>query len=393
MKIRVLLINLLLLTLFSPLPANGKERVLNILYTGSLQGELEPCGCSPKIDIGGVARLSGYLKENRKGLSPYLLIDAGNFSGDDTPQGRLKTETLLRAYGIIGYDAVAFREREAALPEDFLSQVSKQNKIRVIIDSPHYTKSLLTSRDKVNINIGTNTDGHEKGRLNILLSDAPLSDVEKGIKEWDVIILSSGEELEGPLKSNGTIIVSGSLKGKKLGILTLQLDKSGNIRNYRHRWLPLGSDIKEDPVVRGILNDYDSRVARLFQEDTALAAETDYLGAQKCAECHQPYAESWKKTRHAAAFAHLEQTGKSLDPECVGCHSTGFGETGGFHNIKSTPGLADVQCEECHGAGRGHLADPEKPLRPVKESVCLKCHTKDRSPDFNYPVYLEKIKH
>ncbi|RJQ54856.1 MAG: hypothetical protein C4526_04725 [Nitrospiraceae bacterium] len=388
---RILLINLLLSIFLAAPAAYGKERVLNVLYTGSLQGELEPCGCSPKTDFGGLARLSGYLKENKKKLSPNILIDAGNFSGEDTPQGRLKTETLLKAYGIIGYDAVAFGKREAVFREDFLSHVSKKNRIRAVYDSPHYTKSIMTKKDKLNIHLGTNPERYEKGKVNILLSDTDISDAET-IKGWDVIILSSGEEIEEPLKANGTIIISGSQRGKKLGILTLRFDNAGNIKDYRHRWQPLGSDIREDKAVRSVLNDYDLRVARLFKEDIKPLTEAKYLGVEKCAECHQPFVESWKKTKHAGAFSSLERVGKSFDPECVICHAVGFGE-GGFYNMEATPGLAGVQCEVCHGAGREHLPVMEKPLQPVTEPVCLKCHTKDRSPDFSYESYREKITH
>ncbi len=371
--------------------AYGKEQVLNIIYTGSLQGELEPCGCSPKTDFGGLARLSGYIKENKKGLSPYLLVDAGNFSSEDTPQGRLKTETLLKAYGIIGYDAVAFGKREAVLPADFLLPVSHKYKIKVVADSPNYSRAVLKNINKLNIHLGTNPEGPEKGKINILLSDINVSDA-KTIKGWDVIILSSEEILEEPVKTNSAIIVAGYPKGKKFGILTLHLDRTGKVTDFRHKWQPLGADIKEDKAIRQILNDYDSQVAGLLKKTEKPLTESAYLGTAKCAECHQPFVESWEKTKHAKAFSSLEHVGKSFDPECVICHTVGFAE-GGFFSMEATPGLANVQCEVCHGTGRKHLSDFEKPLKPVTVYVCLKCHTNDRSPDFNYPSYLEKIKH
>jgi len=131
----------------------------------------------------------------------------------------------------------------------------------------------------------------------------------------------------------------------------------------------------------------------LLKNESKPLAEISYLGVSKCGECHQPFVESWKKTRHAGAFPTLERVGKSNDPECIKCHTAGFGEKGGFYSAKTTPMLANVQCEACHGPGREHLLDLSKPMQPVAENVCLKCHTKNTSPDFNYPVYLEKIKH
>ena len=392
MKYLSLLILMLLIILLPP-AIYGQVKTLNIIYTGSMNGELEPCGCSPKTDFGGVARISGYLAgHNNNELSPCILIDAGNFTDKDTPQGRLKAEAMLKSFGIIKYDAVAFLKKEKGLPEDFFSPILKEYKIPVVSGMPPYEQSVSVNRDTFKINVSVDPENYREGRLNILLTDVSVR--ESGlIKGWDVIIVSSGEILDEPLKANETIIVTGYPKGKKLGILTLQIGRGGEIKNYEHRWQLLGSDIEEDTRVRDVLNDYDSKVAGLLTASENPPAGTSYLGAAKCAECHQLFEESWKQTRHAGAFSSLKQAGKSADPECVVCHTVGFGEEGGFRSIETTPELANVQCEECHGLDREHIDDFSRPMRPVTKAVCLKCHTQDNSPDFDYPVYLEKIKH
>lgn len=43
------------------------------------------------------------------------------------------------------------------------------------------------------------------------------------------------------------------------------------------------------------------------------------------------------------------------DATCLPCHTTGYGQPGGFVSIEKTPQLAGVQCEMCHGAGEGYL--------------------------------------
>ncbi len=391
MKINILT-GLVLLIIISPLASYGQGRTLNIIYTGSMNGKLEPCGCSPKTDFGGVARLSGYLSGHEKELSPYILIDGGNFASQDTPQGRLQAEAMLKSFGIMKYNAVALLKKEKAFPEDFFPSLIKENNIPAVSDSPQYKQSISVKQDTFNVNVSVDPKDYRKNTLNILLTDLSIS--ESGIIEgWDIIINSSGETLEEPLKVNETIIVSGYPRGKNLGILTLQIDREGNISDFKHSQQPLGNDIKEDVRVRNVLNDYDSEVAGLFKETEKQPAGATYLGVAKCAECHQPFVESWKKTRHAVAFSSLEQAGKGADPECIQCHSVGFREKGGFYTIETTPELANVQCEECHGLDREHIEDFSRPMEPVSESVCLKCHKKDNSPDFNYPVYLEKIRH
>ncbi len=392
MKLRVIFIHILMQLLLLSVVAYGQEGRINIVYTGDMDGELEPCGCSPKTDFGGVARISGYLAEHKNELAPYILLDSGNFSDKDTPQGRLKAAAMLKSFSLMKYDAVALSAREEILPDDFLRPLLKEYKVPVVSTLPAYSQSVAIERGGFKINVSTGPGSYRKDMLNIFLTGLSIPEA-KLITGWDVIISSSGEILDVPLKVNNTIIISGYPKGKKLGILTVQTDSTGKILEFQHSWQSLGTDIREDKSIRNILNEYDMKVARLLKEAERPLTGTTYLGVSKCAECHQPFAESWQKTRHAKAFSSLEQAGKSADPECLECHTAGFGEEGGFFSIETTPGLSNVQCEVCHGLDREHLSDYSRPMKPVTEAVCLKCHTESSSPDFNYQLYLEKIKH
>lgn len=388
----VILAGVVLSAIISLPAAYGQSGSLNIIYTGSMNGKLEPCGCSPKTDYGGVARLAGYIARHGRELSPYLLIDAGNFTARDTPQGRLQAEAMLRSFRIMKYDAVALLSNEKAFAEDFLPSLIRRYDIPAVSDSPPYDTSVLVKKDGFAVNISTNPKDYRKDALNIFLTDIPVSG-SAATGSWDIIISSSGEIREKPLKTNGTIIVSGYPEGKRPGLLRLQVDAKGDITGFRHEWLLLGGDSEENADVRNVLDDYDSGVAGLLKESGKPPGGTAYLGVAKCAECHQPFVESWGKTRHARAFASLRQAGKGADPECIACHTVGFGEKGGFYTIETTPELANVQCEECHGPDREHIEDFSRPMKPVSESVCLKCHKKDNSPDFDYERYLEKIRH
>ena len=392
---KCILICILILSVLLPAAVSGSNvhgRSLNILYTGGLDGELEPCGCSPKTDYGGLARISGYISANRKTLSPYLLMDAGNFSGKDTPQGRLKAETLLQSFAAMKYDVIAVQKNEAEFTGNFISSLIEKYKIPFVSNSNHYKLSISKTRNTLHVHVSADPGDIEENQFNILLTDLPLSEC-KEMQGWDVIITSSGEILEEPLSLNNTIIVTGYPKGKKLGILTLHIGANGKTTGFEHRWQPLGTDIEEDKKIRQILNEYDARVAALLKATKKPLKVTSYLGIAKCAECHQLFVDTWNKTGHARALLSLRNTGKSSDPECLVCHTVGFGEDGGFHSMDTTPGLANVQCEACHGAGRDHLTNYYKPMRQVTEAVCKRCHTKDKSPDFSYKDYLEKIKH
>jgi 2',3'-cyclic-nucleotide 2'-phosphodiesterase (5'-nucleotidase family) len=388
----ILFLTLIFSAVILPVAIYGQERSLNIIYTGSVNGELEPCGCSPKTDFGGLARLSGYLAAHRNELSPYILVDAGNFTDKDTPQGKLKAAAVLRSYSIMKYDAVAIMNNEKAFPHEFIVSLLKDHAIPAVSDALTFDQSLLIDREGIKVNISVNPDGNRKDAVNVLLTDRPVSGAGL-IKGWDVIIVSSGDILDEPLKVDGTVIVTGYPRGKKTGILTLTNDSEGGVKKLSHKWISLGADIEEDAKVRSVLNEYDLKVSGLLKESAKPLAGDTYLGAAMCAECHLPYEESWKKTRHAGAFDILIKAGKSNDPECIACHSVGFGEKGGFFTLETTPELANVQCEECHGLDREHIEDFSRPMRRVTEKICLKCHTKENSPDFDYPVYLKKIIH
>ncbi len=373
--------------LFFPYASHARESVLNILYTGAMRGELEPCGCSPETQSGGLARLSGYISANKAALTPYVLVDAGNSFEGDKPQARLKSEALVRSFAVMGYDAAALHISKTDIDDAFITGLVAQHKAGALPQG----KSMKAVRDGLKINISSDEKLAKKGMINVLLSGRTVA-VLKDVKGWDVIVTSSGEELEGPVQAGKTIIVSGFPKGQKLGVLSLRL-KDGRVTGSTHRWQPLMKDVAEDPEVRSILKDYDQKVAALLKEEELKPViGGQYLGAESCVECHQSFAESWKTTKHAGAFATLERVGKSKDPECVKCHVVGFGEEGGFLSLKATPGLANVQCESCHGPGREHAAD-FGPMRPVGMDVCLKCHTPENSPLFNYQEYYEKIKH
>lgn len=378
-----------LLALLLPLRAEAAEK-LAILYTGNMRGELEPCGCSPDTQSGGLARLSAYISANSDNLAPFILVDAGNTLAEDTPQGRLKSEAMMRSFSVMGYDAVAFFNKSTPVPVDRLKALLG-NKVKTISDIAGKKRSAAIRKGKRAVNISIDPRAFKKGRLNVLLTDKKAADVNA--PGWDVVISSSGEEIKEPVKANGAIFVSGYLKGERLGVLTLELDKNGRISGYGHRWQMLGKDVADDPLVRGILKEYDKKVAELArQEEEKPVAKGLYLGAEGCIDCHQPHYESWQATKHSTAFSRLEDAGKSHDPECVVCHSVGFREEGGFVSKEATPGLADVQCEVCHGPGREHVKD-FMPMKPVDEGLCVKCHTPENSPEFDYKEYFNRIKH
>jgi hypothetical protein len=125
----------------------------------------------------------------------------------------------------------------------------------------------------------------------------------------------------------------------------------------------------------------------------------EYIGAKKCKACHIKQYKAWEKTTMAGSFDSLKAGVKAdekkkagidpekdytADPECLKCHTTGYG-----------PKLAGVQCESCHGPGSVYKATMkkiQKEKKPYKSDIlkaegmiipsedekgCMACHGGD----------------
>ncbi len=99
---------------------------------------------------------------------------------------------------------------------------------------------------------------------------------------------------------------------------------------------------------------------------SVLSQDYGYKGTKNCKKCHLKQFKSWKETNMSKAFEILKPGQRaeqkkgvgldpkkdySTDPECLPCHTTGYGQAGGFESEEKTPQLVGVSCEMCHGAG------------------------------------------
>lgn len=116
-----------------------------------------------------------------------------------------------------------------------------------------------------------------------------------------------------------------------------------------------------------------------------------FVGSQACEGCHQDEYKSFatyaKKSR---SFQSIEKLKESLTPEeidtCYSCHTTGYGQPGGFVDPERTPHLKNAGCEVCHGPGATHVTT-QKPgdiKRNLTKKDCEKCHISERVKAFRY---------
>ena len=135
------------------------------------------------------------------------------------------------------------------------------------------------------------------------------------------------------------------------------------------------------------------RVARQSGAPVPMLLRTDgYTGSEVCGVCHESEHQTWQLTTHAGAFDTLVTHAASADPECVGCHVVGFGQSGGFEISPPTAFLEDVGCESCHGRGGPHLS-PGFVTDDDYEPICVTCHDTKHSLGFEYAGFLPEVSH
>jgi hypothetical protein len=126
--------------------------------------------------------------------------------------------------------------------------------------------------------------------------------------------------------------------------------------------------------------------------EPAPPAEQTYTGVKQCSACHFKQYMAWKKTKHAKEAWESVPAKYRQDPNCINCHSTGFGSPTGFKDEATTANLKGTTCEACHGPGSAHekLCKPflsVKKLSPEQDkiardsiykilpgNVCQRCH-------------------
>lgn len=138
-------------------------------------------------------------------------------------------------------------------------------------------------------------------------------------------------------------------------------------------------------------------IATLFASAIpATSNQASFVGSKACEECHEEQYENFHKY---AKKAHSDNSVKimasDLSPaevkECYVCHTTGYGQPGGFVSYEETPDLGHAGCEVCHGPGSEHIAeggDPDLIKSDLTLEDCTTCHNEERVGAFNFKPLL-----
>ncbi len=408
------------------LPKEPPDLVL--LVTANRQGKLEVCGCPGKRaeDLAKVATLIQDLTNEmqRKGAAVGI-VEGGDFTG-----GPDVVPYILKAYKVVGYQCIVLSPRDEkrlsvirtnadgmqlvapANPENLQTfQLSGKTFSITLVnlgqppikDEGYWQRllprlkalkqpnNLLAAVVFVDRNSAMELAPRLKGTVNILLID-------------DALPLTTGEFSLGTTKASkevsGVSLVA--LPQSRATVLSLMVwANSQNRDSYRieGQWV-YATGRNDNPQVKKIVDEYyekrQKELEREMKELMKIASQRAYLPPEFCGECHQAQYEQWLSTGHARAIETLVNQ-KRMDRSCLTCHSLEFRMRGVVTEVKKR----GVECVDCHeelqdpATAKMHGQRPgERPTtRTVKDTVCVRCHDKQNSPNFNLQTYLPKVTH
>lgn len=406
---------------------------LTLIYSGNLNGELEPCGCSVEGNLGGLLRRATVIDRLRAENPDLFLVSGGGLMSGFAANGRLTNEYILKGFAALDYDALGVQWSDLTYGAD-LSALNPLPWVASNWRGEQFPRERTVTRGGQDLSFFTWLDtanspdqamlgdhaqasadtrelaaglarARRAGALTVLSTTLDLAAAERQLplEHVDVLLIRANYETYGePQRRGRTLVLQAGSRGMRLGRVDLQRDADGVITEWRHTVIPMPPSVPDAPRLAAWYAEYSAKIKEAYARAVALRkaqeqGQTPYAGESECKTCHRAAYDTWNASRHAQAFLALEEVNKSFDPYCIECHTVGFKEAGGFIDIEVTGQLSNVQCESCHGAARDHVASAgAKPVGKAGLSgpqMCAQCHTQPHSPSFDFSKYWPRIAH
>ncbi len=419
---------------------------------------------------GGLSRRHTMIRQLREQGWPVVAMDVGGFIKGFGKQTEIKFQMILDALKQIGYDAVNLGRNDLRLPAPLvLSLIATSgdepqrfvsaNTALFAFDADQWTaRRIVLERGGVRVGITSvlgkayyeeihNNDIafkepeqalaeimpelEQQTDLRILLAYAKEDEVlefARRFPQFQVVVSSDGpaEPPGSPqfVPGTKTLLVHVGEKGMAAVVLGIFDDPQNQIAYQR---VILDSRYPDSPEMHQVMVNYQSQLEALGLDGLEIRAvphprrevQGEFVGSEKCANCHEKSYDIWRKSGHAKAWETLARLDppRIHDPECISCHVTGWHPTryfpyeSGFLSEDKTPKLMDVGCESCHGPGSEHVAaemgsNVDRQRRAAQAMVvtkeeaetseahsCRNCHDLDNSPDFDFAKYWPLVEH
>ena len=425
---------------------------LTVIYSGNLDGELEPCGCSEEGNFGGIKRRVTAIDNLRKEYPDLVAISSGGLISAEGSTDQIKAKYIFKGFTELKYDAIGMQWKDLSFGVQFATKdklpwvvsnwdqdiLSKEKVSKEKVSKEEISKEKIISRQlgnqKLQIKVFSWLDPNHsparqmhgdhtvvdnnasqinaflakadaEGFITVLLTSLPLDAVKDDfdLKSVDILFVRSSYEVFGEPRQEGkSLILQPGSRGMRIARLSLDVDSKGEITHWSHEVIPMPTGVADSPRMVAWYDAYNDEVKQDYLQRVELRKQlesgtSDFVGEEQCKTCHESQHKIWSASQHATAYEDLEGVNKAFDPACIVCHTVGFNKPGGFVDMSLTPHLLNVQCESCHGAAKEHVQT--KGVKPVanhdwpKEKICGQCHVQKHSPSFSIEKYWPKIAH
>jgi hypothetical protein len=449
-----------------------------LLVTGVLEGHIEPCGCTGLANQkGGLMRRHTLIKQIAADWKCDVLpVDVGQSVKHNGRQAEIKFQRMVDGFKAMNYRAMAFGPADLRLSTgELYTAVVGSGDVPTpfvsanvgLFDFDEAAIPFYRTVDSAGMKIGFTTVLADSLHREVAASEiklksaaAALADVTKKLAaaKCDVQVLvvngtmQETEELAAKFPQFGIVVTGGSdeplrrpkqlkhgamlvevgHKGIYAGVVGLYESAEGT--KFRYQLVPLDDRFEDSPEIVKVMASYQEELKSAWEMGLAAygikpiddTGRRQFVGSQKCGDCHTTAFEIWEKTPHSHATESIvhpperSEIARHFDAECLSCHVTGWEPqkfvpyASGFLGLgeKETPHLTGSGCENCHGPGSKHVAAEEgdaddatkQKLRAemilkldVAERTCVKCHDIDNSPDFHkagaFEKYWKRVEH
>ena len=428
-------------TKMKPAPQN-----LTFLFTCDVHGRLVPCGCFSG-QLGGLTRVATMVG---LGSQPgYVKVDVGDAIRGAADYEVMEYRAIQRAFAAMGYEAVNVGHREAQFSAAALRELKRTAPVPMLsanlldkaTGAPLFDAFRIIRRGAWRIALVGVMDSRSIGdalgeglavedmevTLGKLLptlkpqadcivllafaDEAGLANLAKQFYELDIIL---GGKVKQPsqqlVRENRSLILSTTNQSRALGTLSVTLFGPSRVTAQSGEVMLVSDQIPQAPEIAALAIEYRDEVRRtkLAIDDPAtlqrdmvpgVKVAATFAGSGSCVACHPSAAAKWHESAHARAWAALVEFKADADPNCIGCHSVGFGTPGGYQRAFAGAKFTDVGCESCHGPGSQHIAQRQSGgevtahFRPLGAGDCVKCHHGEFSRLFDYAQFWPLIQH
>jgi hypothetical protein len=439
--------------------SEGASMPLVIYFTGDVTGRLEPCGCFTG-QYGGLTRLSIWLQESSAASADQTLnVDVGDALAGEEDYHIHQHRFLSQGFEKMNFAALNIGAREASLDLEQLRSLATDSAVPLVSANLFATDTgeLVTPPTQVveragrriaivgvidpksvaeRLGEGLRIEAMETALSNLLpaiktekadlvvllafTDEEGMRELAKRFYEFDVIL---GGDVPQPaqhlIRENDSLISYTTNQARAVGRLIIPPSdmpdaEPGFEMTLLHDGIPQARDLIElSKSYRDFL-----RVTPLAVDspDDGEQADNDpnripgtaspfsYVGSEACTACHLGAHETWAKSGHSHAFETLKKKGAEADPNCIRCHTVGFGKSSGYRREFAGQRLAAVGCESCHGPGSEHLSQRSQALadssfevsfkfRKLGEADCTSCHYGEFSRPFVWKRFWPMIEH